>query len=198
MRFYFFIILFFIIPFAGAAQDTVIEITPSDMSPNYKALGNVDGWLFRQGNDLSWSEKETDEAGWEKLSPSRLSDSLADKNGRLEGWFRIKIKIDSSFGNTALGFHMNSWAATDVYVDGNLLHSFGNTGADGKPFEEYIPTYKLPVDFNIEKGTEHTIAIHIVEYESPIPPFRLKSENRFKSFASITKPEFKASNYKFF
>ena len=86
---------------------------------------------------------------------------------------------------------MNAWAASEVYVDGNLLNTFGNTGTNGKPFKEFSPIYQLPVPFNIEKGNEHTIAVHFVDFVSPLPPYQLKSEGRFHDFISITHPDSK-------
>ena len=146
------------------------------MKSNYTSLGDIDGWLFRKGNDISWARKEIDTAGWQKMKPSQLSGKLADKNGKLEGWLRIKIKLDPAFSDTTFDLYMNVWAASDVYVDGSLLCTFGNTGVNGKAFEEYNPNYKPPLPFNLEKGNEHILAIHFVDFLSALPPYNLKSE----------------------
>ena len=165
---------------------------------HYIALGNMDGWVFRQGPDTAWAKKDINSTGWKKLKPSGLSEKLADKNGRLEGWLRIKIKLDTTFRDTTLELYMNAWAASEVYVDGNLLNTFGNTGTNGKPFKEFSPIYQLPVPFNAEKGVEHTIAMHFVDFVSPLPPYQLKSEGRFHDFISITVPEFKKEYFSYY
>src|SRR6185503_1791834 len=131
-----------------------------------------------------WAKREIDLTGWEKLKPSELTEKYTDKSGKLECWLRIKIKLDTTFKDTALDIFMNAWAASEVYVDGKLLKSFGNTGANGKPYKEYNPTYKLPVAFNVEKGNEHIMAVHLVDFLSPLPPYHLKSEGRFQYFIS--------------
>jgi two-component system NtrC family sensor kinase len=173
--------------------DPTIVLSPRMMMANAIALGKMDGWIFKEGNNPAWAQKEIDTSGWKKLKPSQLSEKMVDKSGKLEGWLRIKILLDTAFGNTPLDFFMNAWAASDVYLDGNLIYTFGNTGANGKPFMEYNPTYKLPVTFNIEKGREHIIAIHLVDFLSALPPYNLKSkdQDRFSSFISITTPTFK-------
>jgi signal transduction histidine kinase len=81
-------------------------------------------------------------------------------------------------------------------VDGSLHCTFGSTGINGKPFEEYNPNYKPPVPFNVEKGNEHILAIHFVDFLSALPPYTLKSgfEYRIKSFIIITTPEFRKFN----
>ena len=135
------IVLLLLLPFSLVAQDTTITISPNTMKSNSIALGDIDGWLFRKGNDISWARKEIDTAGWQKMKPSQLSGKLADKNGKLEGWLRIKIKLDPAFSDTTFDLYMNAWAASEVYVDGSLLCTFGNTGVNGKPFQEYNPNY---------------------------------------------------------
>ena len=57
-------------------------------------------------------------AGWNKLKPAELSSKYADKNGKTECWFRIKIKPDSSFENKPLGVKIFTWGAADVYING--------------------------------------------------------------------------------
>ena len=162
------------------------------------ALGNADGWRFKQGNDTAWAKKDISITGWKKIKPSELSGKFADKNGRLEGWLRIKIKLDTAFRDTVLGLYMNSWAASEVYVDGNLLNTFGNTGTNGEPFKEFSPIYQFPAPFNIEKNKEHTIAVHFVDFLSPLPPYHLKSEEQFRNFVSITSPEFITDHFSFY
>ena len=193
MRSFIRIALLLLLPCSGIAQDTVITISPNAMKSNFIALGNIDGWIFRKGNDISWAAKEIDTAGWQKMKPSQLSGKLVDKNGKLEGWLRIKIKLDPAFSDTLFDLYMNAWAASDVYVDGSLLCTFGNTGINGKAFEEYNPYYKPPLPFNLEKGNEHILAIHFVDFLSALPPYNLKSEmgNGVRSFIIITTPEFR-------
>jgi two-component system NtrC family sensor kinase len=187
------IVLLLLLPFSLVAQDTTITISPQTMKSNSIALGDIDGWLFRKGNDIFWARKEIDTTGWQKIKPSQLSGKLADKNGKLEGWLRIKIKLDPAFSDTTFDLYMTVWAASDVYVDGSLLCTFGNTGVNGKAFEEYNPNYKPPLPFNLEKGNEHILAIHFVDFLSALPPYNLKSkdQNRIGSFIIITTPEFR-------
>lgn len=191
------IFVFLWFPFFLAAQDTTILISPQTMKSSATSLGDLNGWLFRKGNDSSWAGKEINTEGWQQLRPSQLSNKLADSDGRLEGWFRLKIKLDSAFGDIPLDFFMNAWAASDVYADGNLLYSFGNTGVNGKPFEEYNPNYKPPVAFSLRKGDVHILAIHFVDFISSLPPYILKSndQKRSRNFISITTPDFRKNNF---
>jgi two-component system NtrC family sensor kinase len=113
------------------------------------------------------------------MSPEKLSAKNADKNGRAEGWFRLKIKIGNTFADGRLGLKSTWWAAEDIYVDGQLVTSYGNTGLNGKPFHESGLTgnVAIPIPINFKEGTEHTISVHFVDYVVPFPPHRLKSED---------------------
>jgi hypothetical protein len=155
------------------AQDTALSLSTNmfDKTNEQIFLGSKDRWIFKQGNDTAWAKKDLDTKGWSKLKPIELSAKLADKNGRAEGWFRIKINLDSSFLNIPIGFTVDSWAAIDLYVDGRLLSSFGNTGINGKPFKEKsFISYENPVIVNLTTGIDHSIALHFVDYLAPLPP----------------------------
>ena len=172
------ILLLLLLPVLGIAQDKVVTISPAmfDQTLDRLLMGNMDQWIFKQGNDTAWAKKNIDISGWKKLKPTELSAKYADKNGKAECWFRIKIKLDKAFGNRSFGIKSATWAACDLYVNGYLAASFGNTGNNGSPFHEYHPG-KLPVPVNLKAGNEYTIALHFVDYIAPIPPRRLRSED---------------------
>ncbi|HLX91405.1 MAG TPA: hypothetical protein VKR32_06960 [Puia sp.] len=92
-------------------------------------MAKMNGWLFKAGNDTAWAKKEIDISGLKKLKPTQISDKLADKLKKAEGWFRIKIKTDSSFRDEPIGFNIDSWAAIDLYVDGRLVSYHVLTGS---------------------------------------------------------------------
>ena len=150
------------------------------------------GWLFKQGNDTAWAKKDIDLTGWQKLMPTELAEKLADKKDRVEGWFRIKIKLDTAFMETPFGFRISSWAASDFYINGNLIASFGNTGINGAPYlENRFVSNLLPVPVNIKPGKEYTLALHVVDYLSPFPPHQLKAkESGLRGLIRITAPNY--------
>ena len=175
------------------AQDTAVLVSTSmfDKSSEQILLAGEEGWIFKQGNDTAWARKDIDVTGWKKLKPIELSANIADKNGKAEGWFRIKVKPDSSFKNHLLNFKIESWAAIDFYVDGNLVSSYGNTGVNGKPFKEQEYTFQAPVPVNLTPENEHIIALHFVDYVAPLPPRHLKSEDMpLQHLIRITSPDF--------
>ena len=161
-------------------QDSVVRITPAMVNQyDFLSLSNLNGWIFKQGTDPSWATDSIPLKDWQHLKPSGITETLVDNSGRLEGWLRIKIIVDSSFAATPLDISMYFWAAADFYIDGHLVYSYGNTGSNGQPYREYNPMYKLPRAFHVEKGKAHLLALHIVDHLSPLPPYHLKSSARF-------------------
>ena len=159
------------------AQDTVVTLSPDLYINNLEqiAIGGMEGWVFKAGNDTTWKTNNIDGKGWEKLRPDQLTAKYADKNGRVEGWFRIKIKLDSSFTSHLVGLKMISWAASDIYINGSYLTSFGNTGYNGKPFKEFRSRNVLPAVVDFIPGRQYIIALHLVDYLSPLSIGQLKS-----------------------
>jgi signal transduction histidine kinase len=172
------LILFFGIHFCQA-QDTTILLSPGmfDKTFNSIFITPMDGWLFKEGHDTAWGKKDIDTKGWKRLNPTELSAKYADKNGKLDCWFRIKIKLDTAFVNKPLNIRISTWAAIDIYLDGILASSYGNTGENGSPFRESTPRGNLFVPVNLMPGNEYTIAMHFVDHVAALPPHRLQSED---------------------
>jgi two-component system NtrC family sensor kinase len=173
------ILLLLLAPVFGSAQDSAITISPAMFNKplDNAYLSPLNGWIFKQGNDTAWAEKDINTSGWKKLRPADLSAKYADKNGKLECWFRIKIKLDKALDKQQLGLRWISWAAADIYINGARFSSFGNTGQNGKPYAEnqVYATY-WPRNIDLKTGIEYTIAVHFVDYLDPSPLPQLKSE----------------------
>ncbi|EAZ82015.2 sensor histidine kinase [Algoriphagus machipongonensis] len=146
--------------------------------------------MFKQGNNPAWADPDFDDSNWKDFNPTQLSPELEDASGRNEGWFRIKFQLDESFENIPLAISRELWAATDVYLDGKLIHSFGETEL---PYKAYNPILKYPIPVDLEVGHEYLLAIHFVDYESTFTQreIRLKPEN-LQTFINLTGPEYSA------
>ena len=97
----------------------------------------------------------------------------------------MRFKLDNSFENMRIGIQASRWAAADIYIDGTYLTSYGNTGLNGKPYEE---NRNLLIDIQplqIETGKEHILAVHIVDHVAPLNPRFLKTESLFNNFGSL-------------
>ena len=182
---YFFLIIFH----SGYSQHSAIVLSAKQFEKNQQIqLADMEGWVFKQGNNADWANPHLDDSDWKKFKPTELSANLADESGRVEGWFRIRIQLDETFRDVPVGIARQLWAATDVYVDGLLIHSFGNTG---NPYEAFNPVlkYDRPLDLVPEK--EYLFAIHVVDYEALFTQRELRlNPHNLLNFVSLTGPAF--------
>jgi two-component system, NtrC family, sensor kinase len=154
----------------------MIEIAPYMLGKKHESsiITFMYPWYFKQGHDSAWVQKDLDLSDWIRLRPIEIKPSIADKNGRVEGWLKAKIRLDSSFGSMPLYLSYASWAAGELYLDNQLIHKYGNSGLDGQAFKEYCPIHKIPFKLDIPLGDTHVLSFHFVDYLSPIPPYNLK------------------------
>ncbi|WP_229254075.1 sensor histidine kinase [Dyadobacter sp. NIV53] len=162
------------------AQDTTLTLTTkmfnSDQLINLSAM---QGWVFKAGHNPDWAKSNTNSANWRSFKPVDISAKDADKNGRFEGWFRLKLRLDSTFNGMSLQAQNGSWVATEVYVDGRRLASFGNTGTNGQPYKDHYFIYQPSIPIQLVPGQVHLVAVHMVDYVSPFSYYsgpKLKSE----------------------
>ena len=116
------LLIWLMLPAVLSAQEEVVELS-TDMFEQHQRLqlATLEGWIFQQGNNPSWVEPEFNPSGWASLRPEQLSAEMEDTSGRLEGWFRISFKLDSSFTGMPLAISRDLWAATDIYLNGKLF-----------------------------------------------------------------------------
>ena len=169
----FFVFLLLAVQMANA-QDTTVTISSSmfDKFSDQLSLAQKGDWLFRPGNNPAWAQTGLDTTGWVRIKLRDLKKYM-DKNGRVVGWFRMRVKFDSSLLHKKIWIDFASWAAMDLYIDGKLVATRGSTGSDGKPFAVYNGDQD-PLSINFNSDTAHTFAIHFAGDLSPFPPHDLK------------------------
>jgi signal transduction histidine kinase/DNA-binding response OmpR family regulator len=162
------------------AQDTTLVLSTRMFGPYHQInLSALKGWIYQPGHNPTWASPTLHTAGWLHKSPAELSARDANFAGKAEGWFRSRIRLDSTFTGIPVGLANVSWAAMDVYVNGQWVLSFGQTGARDKPYAEFMPYFKPPLSIRLTPGQQYLIAVHIVDYVSPyprVPGNRLQSE----------------------
>jgi len=183
-----FLLIWLVTPSANT-QDTTAKLKASMFGAFQEiSLSSLDGWMFRQGNDSTWAQPNINLESWKKMNITELSSTFSDSDGRVEGWFRIDILFDSSFNNIQLSLNRQLWAATDIYIDGLKVESFGFTGV---PYLPYNPNLQYARNISISQGDKHTLAVHIVNYETTLTPRELRlTRHNLKNLLLLTGPRF--------
>ncbi|GAB3953355.1 hypothetical protein GCM10028805_36910 [Spirosoma harenae] len=159
------------------AQQTTVTLSKRMFDANQLInLSSMRGWVFKAGHNPAWASPGLNTSDWAQRTPSTLSVSDTDKTGRAEGWFRLAIRLDSTFSDIPLGASSFCWTAMDLYIDGRLITSFGQTGADSESYREHYPYYQPAIPLELTADHEHLIALHVVDYVSPFSTNLLKGE----------------------
>lgn len=153
-------------------------------------LDKSENWLYKAGNDTAWAAKELDISNWKQFKPSELSIADADKTGRVEGWFRLKIKIDSSLKNQQLYFNKRTRDAATVYWNGQLIKSYGKIAPKQASFDSYIDNGQFPTAITLEPDSLYTLAIHTLDYTFMSPPRLISSTSGTPIFFEIVNQDF--------
>gem|GEM_PF-5586912 len=149
----------------------VLSITADMFSPQAQfILDNAENWLYKAGNNPAWAAKELDISDWKKFKPTELTIANADETGRLEGWFRIKIKIDPSLKNKPLYFNKRTRDAADVYLNGQLIKSYGKITPNRATYDGWVENGQLPIQIILKPDSIYTLVIHTLDYTIMYPP----------------------------
>ncbi|WP_064198501.1 MULTISPECIES: sensor histidine kinase [Emticicia] len=201
MRAILFYILFLCTAFQAFSEKD-IQVVSKEKFDNEGVFSIVksDKWLFKSGYNKAWSDTSMKVSDWQPLSPSEISSKMADKNGRVEGWFRLKFMLDSTMVGVPLWLNKQTWAAAEIYLDGRLIQICGNTGINGQPFTEQVrQAYRPSLAIQLIPNQTHQLSIHIVDYPNKWQPYliflkydnllRFVDSNYIKRLADIGKKE---------
>ncbi len=172
------------------AQSNPVQLRPSMLVAHGELrLADYDGWMFHQGHDTRWALPLIDSSGWTRMKLSELTDKLADKQGRIEGWFRLMFELDSAW-HEPLYLTRQLWSATDIYLDGKLVMQCGDTE---NPYQAYNPVLKPGIPFPASPGMPHVLAIHVVEYQTAITPRELRLAPAYlQEFLNVVNSDYQA------
>jgi class 3 adenylate cyclase len=115
-------------------------------------------WRYRAGDDISWSDPDYDDGEWEWVDPALRRDDLPAEGWSGRGWFRTRVRIDSTLWDMPLALEQMQWGASEIYLNGRLLHSFGEVGSN-RDDERLYGGPLDPVPFLFDRQYEQHIAV---------------------------------------
>jgi serine phosphatase RsbU (regulator of sigma subunit) len=116
-------------------------------------------WKYNKGDNMQWADSSYDDSNWKYIDPALNIELLPENTFETIGWFRIHLEIDSQFTNKTLGLMITQSGASEVYLDGKLLHCFGKIDKTNIANEEHYDPQGLPVDIRFEHTNKHILAI---------------------------------------
>ncbi len=135
---------------------TCFFITASSFGQEVFQLQRVDqgevtldkGWKFHPGDDPGWAKPDHDDSNWEKIDPTEELHHLPQVKKAGIGWFRLTMQVDSSLTDERLTMITSVLGAAEIYLNGQLIYSFGTVSSDYKKeqtrfFTNHLFSFKL-------------------------------------------------------
>ncbi len=138
-------------------EDSLILITQTRLDTLKSILISRD-LKFHSGDDSIWAKKDFDDSHWTNLKVNFKISDLVNANWEGIGWFRKKFKIDSSLYNKAVAFVLLQNGASEIYLNGKLIKSFG-TIRSGKTNEERYNSQNTPFIAVFDSSSVQVVAI---------------------------------------
>ena len=121
----------------------------------------IDGdrkWKYHAGDDTLWKNPAFNDSGWDTLKPNLNLNKIDTGIFNGIGWFRYHLKIDSVFVNKPMAFLMEHMGASEIYLDGQLVHSFGKISPEKENEEAYNPQH-MPVNIVFDSAGNYVLAV---------------------------------------
>ena len=139
-------------------QDTVTLTTDNLQNGQAVELDKL-GWKYSPDDDPRFADPQFDDGAWETLNGTAITlDSIPKSGWRGLGWFRLRLRVDPALAHQPLALVIVHYGASEIYLDGKLVQSFGTVGATPETEVEYNPN-TLPLGIVLDGRGEHLIAV---------------------------------------
>lgn len=115
-------------------------------------------WKFHPGDDPSWANPILDDSDWALTNPTTDIHYLTELREAEIGWFRLRLEVDTSLLNTPLAMTIFQRGASEIFLNGKLIHKLGVVSPD--PHKEVIfnPNF-TPYSFQFEGQPDQVLAV---------------------------------------
>ncbi len=139
-----------------------------------------DAWRYQPGDNPQWSHPEFDDSNWYRIDPIGLKAyAMPDSLWKGYGWWRITFTADPNLIEAIERLYFHSWGAAEIYLDGNLVTTYGTFSPESKLEKTHTPDYAADRPIEIKPGHIHTLAVRFSNHEAKnnFKIFRYFSEN---------------------
>ncbi len=162
-----FLLLFILlVPFLAGAQQRAHVVRLTRDSIQYQYTLNED-WRFHIGDSAAMAAPGYDDSKWEVVNPAlTMRDNPKKESEKFNGvcWLRLHIVVDSTLTGEPLALKMAHFGASEVYLDGKLVMSFGTISDSAHCY--YVDPLSIPFAINIPTAGEHVLAVKYANYRA--------------------------------
>jgi signal transduction histidine kinase len=97
------------------------------------------GWRWHTGDNPDFAKPDFNDAQWAAINPSNDIDDLPQIKQAGFGWFRLRLQIDPKLANQIVRVQINQVLASEVYLDGKRIVTYGKVSLNSDLVEAYNP-----------------------------------------------------------
>lgn len=171
-----FFIFYFFSSIAFSQEQTTKYFHVPTFNDSVKEISLDSGWLFKDGDNILYSKTNIDDSSW--LPTSSQLPFNADGTNKFTGicWLRLHFYLDSIMYKYPLCLLIDQDGASDIFLDGKLIHSNGIVSIDASREVKYNPN-KTPCSFNCSAAGMHVLAIRYSNTNFKILYKKLDAQN---------------------
>lgn len=98
------------------------------------------GWQWQAGDNPNWAKADVDDRHWPAIDPSQNMSELPQIQQTHIGWLRLHLRIDSTLLGKVISMLVEQQVASQIYLNGRLIGSFGRLSANPDQVEAYNPS----------------------------------------------------------
>ena len=140
------------------------------------------GWKWHAGDNPEWAKVDFDDAAWQSINPTKDIFDLPQipKNGKI-GWLRLTLSLDSAI-RYPLVLMIEQSGASEIYLNGNLIHHYGILSSNPKQIKAFDPLFNpLPLPINNNQLTQTLSIRYALQSNITYPTFFGKKNSGFKA-----------------
>jgi signal transduction histidine kinase len=111
------------------AQDSLDRVFHISQIPQNGLVLDSD-WVYKSGDDPERSKPEFNDKDWTAASPADEWHHLPEVQKSNIGWFRLKLKVDSTWLGKSMAILLSGLGAEEVYLNGKLIYKYGRVSAN--------------------------------------------------------------------
>ena len=159
----FLLIFLFLILESIQAFAQIYYLSQDSLKNNYR-LWLPEQWKYQAGDDRQWAKPDFDDSDWQMQGTQLLRENMPEESWEGIGWFRLKLVIDSNLVDKHLAIGIWQSGASELYLDGELVHQFGTVGDSRETEQAYLERNPQIIIFS--STSSHLLAVRYSNHRS--------------------------------
>ncbi|GAB2472718.1 hypothetical protein GCM10011375_27410 [Hymenobacter qilianensis] len=121
------------------------------------------GWKFQAGDDEQWAQPDFDDQNWQPINPTLPPRQLPQVEQAGIGWLRLRFQVSPELQRKALILSISQYAASEVYLNGQLLRQYGVVSSIPVLVQAYWPN-REPIELPLSDESEQVLAVRVAHW----------------------------------